>query len=254
MRVHAGVAGHARGGAARLTVTRGAGQASRMVSSEVPLGKKKLPLGKLVVVAAVMLVAAVLVLRGVDLVAVKDRGLAVMRDAGPVVFFSAMTILPAFGAPMLAFTIPAGEAFAPQLGLGGVIAVALVVLAVNLALTYWLARYALRPVLTGLLKRYGYSVPRVTPENVLTVALLVRLTPGPPYALQGYILGIAEVPFRLYMIVSWLCMTPWAVGAIVLGRGILNGNFKLVAAGLAVLVAAIGAVQVVRRKFARREN
>ena len=225
-----------------------------MASSEAPLEKRKLPIGKLVVLAAVVLVAAVLVLRGVDLVAVKDRGLALIRDAGPWVFFAAMTILPAIGVPMLAFTIPAGEAFAPQLGLGGVIAVALVVLAVNLALTYWLARRALRPLLLGLVKHYGYSVPRVTPENALMIALLVRLTPGPPYALQGYILGIAEVPFRLYMIVSWLCMTPWAVGAIVLGRGILNGNFKLVAAGLAVLVAAIGAVQVVRRKFVRREN
>ena len=225
-----------------------------MASSEAPISKKKLPVLKLAVLAAAVLVAAVLVMRGVDLVAVKDRGLTLIRDAGPVVFFAAMTILPAVGVPMLAFTIPAGEAFAPQLGLGGVIALALVVLAVNLALTYWLARRALRPLLLGLIKRYGYSVPRVTPENALMVSLLVRLTPGPPYALQGYILGIAEVPFRLYMIVSWLCMTPWAVGAIVLGRGILNGNFKLVAAGLAVLVAAIGAVQVVRRKYARRES
>ena len=72
--------------------------------------------------------------------------------------------------------------------------------------------------------------------------------------MQAYILGVAEVPFRLYMIVSWLCMAPWAVGAIVLGQGILNGNFKLVAAGLAVLVAAAIAVQWIRRKYFQRES
>jgi uncharacterized membrane protein YdjX (TVP38/TMEM64 family) len=225
-----------------------------MSSPEAPLEKKKLPVVKLAVAAVVLLGVAVLVLRGVDVGAVKERGLALIRDLGPVVFFGAMMILPALGAPMLAFSIPAGEAFGPRLGLGVVIAIALVVLAINLALTYWLARYAFRPAILGLLKRYGYSVPRVTPQNALTIALLVRLTPGPPYALQGYILGLAQVPFRVYMIVSWLCMAPWAVGAIVLGQGILNGNFKLVAAGLAVIVAAVGAVQLLRKKFARRET
>ncbi|NBW87014.1 MAG: FHA domain-containing protein, partial [Planctomycetia bacterium] len=166
----------------------------------------------------------------------------VMRDAGPVVFFGAMLLLPAAGVPMLAFTIPAGEAYAPQLGLTGVLGLTLVILALNLALIYWLARFALRPVLLGLMKRYGYSVPRVTPENALTVILVVRLT-GSPYAVQGYILGLAETPFRIYMIASWLCVLPWSAGAVVLGKGIMNGNFKLVGIGLAVLAVAVVAVQ-----------
>ena len=222
-----------------------------MVSSEAPLEKKKLPLVKLAVVAVVLLVAAILLLRGVDLGALKDRVMEMMRDAGPVVFFTAMLLLPAAGVPMLAFTIPAGEAYAPQLGLGGVLALSLVILALNLALIYWLARYALRPVLTGLMKRYGYSVPRVTPGNALTVILVVRLT-GSPYAVQGYILGLAETPFRIYMIASWLCVLPWAAGAVVLGQGIMNGNFKLVGIGLAVIAVAVVAVQLLRKKFSKR--
>lgn len=224
-----------------------------MSSPEAPLEKKKLPIVKLAVVAVALLGVAVLLLRGVDLGALKDRVMAMMRDAGPVVFFTAMLLLPAAGVPMLAFTIPAGEAYAPQLGLLGVLALTLVILALNLALIYWLARYALRPLLLGLIKRYGYSVPRVTPENALTVILVVRLT-GSPYAVQGYILGLAEVPFRIYMIASWLCVLPWAAGAVVLGQGIMNGNFKLVGLGLAVLAVAVVAVQLLRKKFAKREG
>lgn len=216
--------------------------------------KKKLPVVKLAVVAIGLLVGAVLVLRGVDLGTLKERGFALIRELGPVVFFLAMAILPALGAPMLAFSIPAGEAFAPRLGLGMVIAVALVALAVNLALTYWLARYALRPALTGLVKRYGYSVPRATAENALTVTLLVRLTPGPPLFIQGYLLGLAEVPFGLYMLVSWPIQAAWGVGAIVLGQGILNGNFKLAAAGLAVIVVVVAALQWLRKKYSKRET
>ena len=53
---------------------------------------------------------------------------------------------------------------------------------------------------------------------------------------------------------SWLCVLPWAVGAVVLGQGVLNGNFKRASLGLAVLVAAVIAVQVLRRKYLKREG
>jgi len=225
-----------------------------MASPEAPLVKKKLPVVKLGVVALGLIVGAVLLVRGVDVPALIDRGMAMIRGVGPVGFFAAMAVLPTAAVPMSLFTIPAGEAFGAQMGLGGVIAVALVALALNLALTYWMARYALRPALTGLLKRYGYSVPRVTPDNALAVTLVLRLTPGPPYSVQGYVLGIAEVPFGLYMIASWLCQAPWAVGFIVLGQGLLKGNFMLAAKGAGLIVVVVVAVQWARKKFAKREG
>jgi uncharacterized membrane protein YdjX (TVP38/TMEM64 family) len=209
---------------------------------------------KAVALALVLLAAGVLVVRGIDLRAWVDQGMALIRSAGPWVFFGAMAVLPAFGAPLLAFTIPAGEAFAGQMTLGGVLAATLAAIAVNLVLTYWLARRAVRPLLEKLLRRFGYSVPRVTADNGLSIALVVRLTPGPPFFLQGYLLGLAEVPFRLYLAVSWLCVLPWAVGAVVLGRGVLNGNFKMAAVGLGVIIAAVAAVQLIRRKLAKRER
>ena len=223
------------------------------MSSEAP-AVKKLPWVKLAVAGVVLAVAAVLVMRGVDLPALINRGMDLIRRVGPVAFFLAMAVLPTAAVPFSLFTIPAGEAFAPQLGLGTVIAIALVVLAVNLALSYWVARYALRPVLTRLLQRYGYAVPRVTPDNALAVTLVMRLTPGPPYVVHCYVLGIAEVPFGLYMIASWLCQAPWVVGFIVLGQGLLNGNFIVAAKGLGVLVVLVVAVQWLRKKYAKREG
>jgi uncharacterized membrane protein YdjX (TVP38/TMEM64 family) len=224
------------------------------MSSEVPEKKRKLPVVKLVVAMVAGLAIAIVMLRGVEPRAVVERGMAVIREAGPWIFFAAMAVLPAVGMPLSFFTISAGEAFASQMGMSGVIAATLGVIAINLALGYWVARYALRPVLCGLLARYGYSVPTVTSENALQVALLVRLTPGPPYALQTGILGVAELPFRLYMIVSWLAVLPWAVGAIILGRSLFSGNVGGIFVGVGVLVVAVVAVQLVRRKFARREN
>jgi uncharacterized membrane protein YdjX (TVP38/TMEM64 family) len=224
------------------------------MSNEAASTKKKLPLLKLAIVAAAAIAGTVLLLRGLDVRESIEQGMALIRRAGPVVFFLGMALLPAVGAPLTLFTIPAGEAFAAQMTLGGVIAVTLVAIAINLVLTYWLAHRAFRPLLEWLVARYGYRVPRVSADNALTVALLVRMTPGPPFFLQSYILGLAAVPFRLYLIVSWLAVLPWAVGAVVLGRGILNGNFKMAVFGLGVIVVAIVVVQAVRRKLAKREG
>jgi uncharacterized membrane protein YdjX (TVP38/TMEM64 family) len=179
---------------------------------EAPAPKKKLPLVPLGILAVLAIVVAVLVLRGLDYRVLIQRGLEVIRSTGPATFLIATAFLPAFGAPLSVFTLTAGELFAPQMTMLGVIAAMMLAIAFNLAFTYYLARYALRPILSKVVKRYGYSIPSVTPENALSISLTLRLTPGPPFALQSYILGLAEVPFRLYMVVSWLCILPWAVG------------------------------------------
>jgi len=214
--------------------------------------RKKLPLVPLAVAAVVVLAGAWLVLRELHLnpVALKDRMMDLVRGAGPWVFFAAEAVLPALGAPLIAFNLVAGEAFVPQLGLPGVIAAALAAIAVNLALSYWLARYAVRPLLARLAAGYGYAIPRLTANNALSVTLLLRLTPGPPYCLQSYLLGLAEVPFRLYLITSWICLLPWSIGALVLGEGVMNGNFKLALGGLAVIAVAVLLVQRLRRAYA----
>ena len=176
-----------------------------------------------------------------------DRGIGWMRAAGPGVFFTAMALVPA---PLWMFTVPAGEAFASELTLPGVIAAALAAIAVQIALCYGLARYALRPLVEKLVRRFGYAVPSLNAENALSVALLVRLTPGPPLFLQCFLLGVAGMPFRLYMVVSWLCTVPWVIGGVVLGRGILAGNFSTVLMGVSFLGAASIAVRLLRRRMA----
>jgi uncharacterized membrane protein YdjX (TVP38/TMEM64 family) len=206
------------------------------------------------VFGVVVVGAGVLALRGLNFRELIDQMIVLIRDAGPWVFFGAMALLPVVGAPLSAFTITAGTAFASQMTMGGVLAATLAAIAVNLALTYWLARRAVRPLMERLLKRFGYTAPRVTAKNALSISLLVRLTPGPPFFFQSYILGLAEVPFRLYMLVSWLCVLPWAVGAVVLGRGLFDGNFKVAAMGLGVIIAAVAAVHLLRRKVAKREG
>jgi uncharacterized membrane protein YdjX (TVP38/TMEM64 family) len=83
---------------------------------------------------------------------------------------------------------------------------------------------------------------------------VMRLTPGVPFAVQGYVLGVAEVPFGLYLGVSWIFQVPWVVGFIVFGQGLLKGNFMVAAKGLGVIVVAAVAVHFLRKKLANRER
>jgi uncharacterized membrane protein YdjX (TVP38/TMEM64 family) len=216
--------------------------------------RRRLPVIPLAAAAVLGLAGVAWVVRGVNVGEVLDRGLSLVRGGGPVLFFAAEALLPALGAPLAAFNLVAGEAFAPQMTMPGVVVAAMTAIALNLALTYWLARHAFRPFLIRLVARYGYSVPRVTEANALTVSLVVRLTPGPPFFLQGYLLGLAEVPFRLYMLVSWLAVLPWAVAFIVLGKAAREGSFGKIATALGLIVLAVVAVQLIRRRLARREG
>ena len=219
--------------------------------------KKKLPVAQLAIGGVLLAGAGIVVLRTVgiaQLVAWIDAFIALIRDLGPWIFFTAMALLPAAGAPLMGFNLVAGEAFAARMTMPGVIVTVALMIALNLALTYWLARYALRPLLRRLVERYGYSVPRTTPDNALMVALLVRLTPGPPFFFQSYLLGLAEVPFRLYMIVSWLAVLPLALSAVVLGKAAREGHFGKIFTVIGVMLLAVVAVQVVRKKLVKRES
>jgi len=220
--------------------------------TEEPVKKRKIPVFTLCILAFGGAAAALLLLRGVDIRGLAVQGMNMLRAAGPWVFFAGLAFLPAVGAPLSAFTIVAGEAFAGTMTMAGVLAATEAAIGANLALTYWLARRGLRPLLSWFTEYYGYRVPSVTPKNALNVALFIRLTPGPPFFMQSYMLGLAQVPFRLYMTVSWLCITPWAVAFVVLGKGVFNGNFKLVATGVGVLVAATAFVHWVRNRYAAR--
>ncbi|MCC6414298.1 MAG: VTT domain-containing protein [Opitutaceae bacterium] len=176
------------------------------------------------------------------------QGLALIRAAGPWAFFTAMAVLPT---PLFWFTVPAGEAFAAQLTLPGVIAAALAAVAVNIALSYWLARKVFRPPLTRWLEKRGHQIPQLTRDNAVAVALMVRLTPGPPLCLQCYLLALAGMPFRLYLLVSWLLTVPWVVGGVMLGRGVLGGDWLTALTGVGVLGAAAAGFCLWRKKRVR---
>lgn len=181
-----------------------------------------------------------------------DGGIAVLQSAGPVVFFGAMAVLPAVGFPMSLFYLAAASAFVPQMGLGGVIAASGAAIAIDLALSYWLARYGLRPWLEQMISRTKYKIPVIAPAEQNQIILLVRITPGPPFFLQNFLLGLAEVRFSSYFWISWVINMLFAVGFIVFGEAIVQGKGKAAFFGFSALVALVMIIHLVRRHYGKK--
>ncbi|HTQ31054.1 MAG TPA: VTT domain-containing protein, partial [Opitutaceae bacterium] len=175
----------------------------------------------------VALVILCFVLRGINLREAEawfNQTMGRIAAAGPLAFFAAMAVLPAVGAPFLGFTLTVGPAFRAQLGLGGVLAASAASLLVNITLTYWLARCWLRPWLEKLVTRYGYKVPQVSRSDQFEITLLLRITPGPPFFLQNYLLGLAKIPFPLYLAISEAVIMVHTTALVIFSDALAHGK------------------------------
>ena len=221
------------------------------MSSE-PALKKKFPLLKLAIVAVMLGVAALLIVRGVDVRGRIEQALTLLRSAGPVAFFLAMAILPAIGVPASPFTLTAGSAFGPTLGMPLVVILCLAAIMVNVVFTYFLARETLRPLLEKLMTRLGYKLPEVAPEDMTDLAIIVRVTPGSPFPVQNYLLGLARVPFGPYLLVSFIVQGIYTPVFVLFGDALLHGKGKMALIAGSLLVVAIVVTHWARKHYGKK--
>jgi len=222
--------------------------------STEPEPKKKLPWIKLAVVGVVLAVGGLLVLRGVDVRGLIERGMNVVRDAGPVAFFSAMALTPAVGVPASLFSLTAGPVFGPKLGMVTVIVLCIAAVLINVALTHFLAQRALRPLLEKLFARLGYKLPQVAPENMTDLAVIVRVTPGSPFPVQNYLLGLAGVPLARNLLVVFIVQLFFMPAFVLFGDAIQHGKGKVAIIAIGLLAAAAVGTHMLRKHYAKKKK
>jgi len=209
---------------------------------------------KLAVGGVVVLAAGLFLARGYDLKGLIQQGLALIRSAGPVTFFLAVALLPAVGAPLSFFSLTAGSVFAPQIGMPAVIALTLAAITINMALCYFLATRLLRPVLEALLTRLGYKLPQVDSGDTTDLIVLLRVTPGIPFPVQNYLLGLAQVPFGKYLLFSCLIQWPANAAFILFGDALLQGRGKIAFISLGAILALMAATHLVRKHYGPKKS
>jgi uncharacterized membrane protein YdjX (TVP38/TMEM64 family) len=181
-------------------------------------------------------------------------GMEWVRGLGAGWFFAAFAVLPAVGCPVSLFSLTAGPLFVPVLGMPTVLLLTGASMAVSMTISYGLARYVVRPWVTRLLGFLGYTIPIVPTEKQRMFTLLVRITPGPPYVFQSFLLGLAEVRFWLYLGISWVICTVNVALLIVFGDALAQGKGKVALIALAGVVLVVVGVKLLRDRIQRRER
>jgi uncharacterized membrane protein YdjX (TVP38/TMEM64 family) len=221
---------------------------NRAVAVRIP----KLKVWQWLVLVSLALVAAAagwFILRKVDWVAV----LAPIKDR-PVLFFSALAVLPAVGAPMSPFYVAAGATYPLPIAIGGTV----LAMSVNIGLSYLLARGVLHPVIARLARRFGYVIPQIPEKHHWMATLLIRITPGPPFCMQHYLLALGRVPFGIYLAVSvpvcGLMASAFVAASAGAKSSFATGSLKHVVIGVIVLVVIVVGVRALRGYLQRRAH
>ena len=221
---------------------------NRVVALRIP----KLAWWQWLVLALLALGAAALgwvVLREVDWQAMLEP----IRDR-PVLFFAALSALPAIGAPMSPFYLAAGATYPLHIAILGTVAA----MSVNIAVSYLLARWVLHPVIERVARRFGYTVPSIPEKHRWMATLLLRITPGPPFFMQHYLLALGRVPFGIYLAVSipvcGLLASAFVAASAGAKSSLTSGSVHQLVIGLVVLVAIVAGVRFLRGYLQRRAH
>ncbi len=171
----------------------------------------------------------------------------------PAMIFVAIVILPAAPFPVSVLLLAAGAVYGERYGPFRAALIALAAITLNLTWTYWFARYPARRLVQRLIRRFDVEIPKLPDHHVRRFTIIFRITPGLPFFLQNYILGLAEVPFRVYFTVSLLAQTVWTFGFVISGGAILKGKAGVAIAGICLLAVGVIVTRSLRKKLTAEE-
>ncbi|WP_309396567.1 TVP38/TMEM64 family protein [Cerasicoccus maritimus] len=158
----------------------------------------------------------------------------------------AIALLPLIFFPVSVLLVLVGYKFGPVYGL----LLAVTGVALNDAISYWLARTFLRGPILRLLERKKIKVPKISASQEVRFVALLRIAPGTPMIIQSYLLGLANVNFRRYMLLSVPIQAVHVFLFIMFGDAIFEGKVGTIifAVSLFIVVGIICRMVYTRQK------
>lgn len=166
----------------------------------------------------------------------------------------AIAILPGFGVPVSPFLVLCGALTAKTGSLLYAWLLTSAAMWANAAWTYLFAAGPGRKFAQGFLDRFmkkGMKIPQV---EGFQLAMILRVTPGVPFPVQNYLLGVVGVGAKVYWSVTIPVLSLWAFGFVVFGEGLLEGDGKLVVTGAGFLVAISVVARMVYVRFTKKDK
>jgi uncharacterized membrane protein YdjX (TVP38/TMEM64 family) len=168
-------------------------------------------------------------------------------EENPWALIAAMATLPGLGFPSSPVLVLFAMVVVPNYGMPGAVALAITAQSLCSIWTYALAAGPIKRLLRRYLLRER-ALPEMSEHNAVRLGLILRLTPGIPYALQNIILGIIGMRFRDYLLVSIPTTSLWTACFVITGGAIFKGQLGWAITGLVILIVVILATRMWSRK------
>lgn len=178
--------------------------------------------------------------------ALLEAGMDFLKQ-NPWALVLAVATLPGIGFPISPLLLLFGVVLAPRYGMIPTCAIGIAAQSFCTTWTYLLSSGPLRGVLKKIVSRKR-ELPQLTHKNAIQLCLIMRITPGIPYALQNVVLGVVGMRAKPYLLVSIPITAMWTIGFIVTGGAIFKGHAGLAIAGVLLLVAMILLTKMLRQK------
>lgn len=175
-----------------------------------------------------------------------DLGLEFLK-ANPWALLLAVATLPGVGFPISPLLFLFGVVIAPRYGMPAACAMGIAAQSFCTTWTYLLASGPLRDVLRRFVSQRR-ELPDLTSGNAIRLCLIMRITPGIPYALQNIVLGIVGMKLKPYLTVSIPITAMWTIGFIVTGGALFEGNAGLAITGVLLLIVLVLITRMLRNK------
>ena len=175
-----------------------------------------------------------------------EAGHNYLKD-NPWALFVVMATLPGLGFPSSATLMLFGVVVAPDYGMPAAVALAITAQSLCSIWTYGLAAGPLKRLLSRYLLHERLLL-EMGEHNAVRLGLILRLTPGIPYALQNIVLGVLGMRFRIYLLVSIPTTSLWTACFVITGGAIFKGQLGWAITGLVILVVVILATRMWSRK------
>lgn len=170
-------------------------------------------------------------------------------EAHPWALLLALATLPGLGFPISPLFILTGVVLAPRYGMPMACLLGILAQSACTTWSYLLASGPLRQSIAAFV-RSRRELPHLTESNMIRIGLILRITPGIPYALQNVTLGILGMRLVPYLAVSIPITALWTVAFIVTGGALFEGRLGLAISGILLLIVLV----LITRTIARRNQ
>ena len=208
--------------------------------SDKASGLTRWPWLQIVTATGFVLLAVFFFLPKVDIAGMVES----LRVSGPWVFYLAFAILTLIGLPSTPFFLVGGATFPLWQNLVGTT----LGMTLHFTLAYLISSRWLRKTIRRVLEKRGINPPSVEKGNEWKVALMIKFAPGVPMFMKSYIMGVAGIPWKVFMGVSMPATWIYALAFLTLGKSAMEGSIGWFLGGLALLVFAAATWRLVKSR------